>query len=800
MEEENQLERYAPAALARRRPAAVRPSDTIEMEEAADLRAYGRLLRKRRWTVLTLFFVLFTLVLIGTLKQRPLYRAAALLEIQTENPQLVSLEQLFAVDSISDSYLETQYKVLRSDTLARRVIEQLRLDTLAEFNPPPRWWSAGRKQEEPLATQTFAVPGAAGETPPAASQRVLEQFRERLAIEPVKRSRLVTVAFESQDPARAARVVNALAAAYIEQTLESRWEATQKASEWLSRELVTLKAKLERSEEELQRYAHQQGLLFLESAQGSAENIVNQRLRQLQEELTRAQATRFEKESLYRLLEAGEEASLPGVLDSKLMQDLTVRLAELKREQAQLAATFAADYPRMKQVQSQRAELEAVLSQERARAAKRIRNEYEAARRREALLAEAFARQQQQANLIAERSVQYNILKREVETNQQLYEGLLGRLKEAGVSAGLKASNIRIVDAATPPERPLKPRLLLNLALALVLGLGLGVGAAFLQEHLDNTLKTAEDVERFLRLPALALIPAVESLNGRRLYGFSPARRRGKFLLGTSQPAPPLAGPAAEQTPTPAVQPQAHWYRIDADDGQSSRALGEAFRSLRTSVLLSTAERPPRSLLVSSSRPGEGKTTIATNLALSLAQLGQRVLLIDGDMRRPCLHKVFARPAPGEPDGGGLASYLTGQGDWPALVEPAGVPGLDLLVCGPLPPNPAELLSSDRMRLLLRQALADYAVVVLDSPPLLNVADSRILASLVEGLVLVVQGGATPRELVLRARTTAREVGAHVIGVVLNNLNLQADDYYFYRYYHYDYYGQREESLESRGT
>jgi len=779
MEEETQLERYAPATLARRRPAAVVPSETIEMEEAADLRAYARLLRKRRWTVLTLFFVLFTLVLLGTLKQKPLYRAAALLEIQTENPQLVSLEQLFAVDSISDSYLETQYKVLKSDTLARRVIEQLRLDTLAEFNPPPRWWSAGRKKEEPLATQTFAVPGAAGETPPAASQRVLEEFRERLAIEPVKRSRLVTVAFESQAPARAARVVNALAAAYIEQTLESRWQATQKASEWLSRELVTLKAKLEHSEEELQRYAHEQGLLFLESAQGSAENIVNQRLRQLQEELTRAQATRFEKESLYRLLEAGAEASpadggasLPGVLDSKLMQELTLRLAELKREQAQLAATFAADYPRMKQVESQRAELEAVLAQERARAAKRIRNEYEAARRREALLAQAFAAQQQQANLIAERSVQYNILQREVETNQQLYEGLLGRLKEAGVSAGLKASNIRIVDAATPPERPLKPRLLLNLALALVLGLGLGVGAAFLQEHLDNTLKTAEDVERFLRLPALALIPAVESLNGRRRL--SPARRRGLLFAG---PNPPVEG-----EPTAPASPR--WYRIDADDGQSSRALGEAFRSLRTSVLLSTAERPPRSLLVSSSRPGEGKTTIATNLALSLAQLGQRVLLIDADMRRPCLHKVFARPA-----SSGLASYLTGQGDWPALVEPAGVPGLDLLVCGPLPPNPAELLSSDRMRLLLRQALADYAVVLLDSPPLLNVADSRILASLVEGLVLVVQGGATPRELVRRARTTAREVGAHVIGVVLNNLNLQADDYYYYRYYHYDYYG-----------
>jgi len=464
------------------------------------------------------------------------------------------------------------------------------------------------------------------------------------------------------------------------------------------------------------------------------------------------------------------------------MQDLTVALAQLKSEQAELETTFTSDYPRVKKIQNQVNEIEGVLAQERERAARRITNDYQAAVERENLLQQAFVAQQEQANLIAERSVQYNILKREVDTNKQLYVGLLERMKEAAVSAGLNASNIRIVDPAEPPEKPAKPRVPLNLALGVVLGLGLGVGAAFLQEYLDNTLKTSEDVERFLRVPALALIPSVESLDGHRggVYG----------LYGRSKLLASRAGGSAEEELAARAAPPAKWYRIDGD-GQQHSTLAEAFRSLRTSVLLSTAEHPPRSLLITSAQPSEGKTTVAINLAISLAQLGQRVLLIDSDMRRPSIHRVFEIK-----ESGGLASYLTGQQDWQAIVEPTGLAGLEALVCGPVPPNPAELLSSERMRTLIREAKADYNFVVLDSPPLLNVADSRILATLVEGVVFVVQGGATPRELVQRAQSHARDVGANVIGVVLNNLDVRADDYYYYRYYRYDYYGPRDETSE----
>ena len=786
MGEENKIQRLEPAsrALQRIQPGRATPYETVDLPETVDLRNYWRILHKRRWTVLPIFFAIFTIILIGTLKQTPIYRAHALLEIQKENPNIPSVHELFELERVSDTYLETQYRILASSTLARRVIEELSLKQLEEFNPPKRWWSSGgregEKDAEP-ASQVFAVDRAALRPDARLSERVLQRFQERLIVGPIKRSRLVEVSFESKDAALAARVVNTLAANYIEQNLEARWEATQKATEWLAQQLLGLKARLEKSEDDLQEYAQKNGLLFFQGEQGNVENVVNARLRQLQEELTRAQAARYEKESLYRLVQSGDFSAIPGIFENRLMQDLTMRLAELQREYAQLTTTFTPDYPSVRKIQSQIDEVEEVLARERERAAKRIVNDYQAAKAREELLRRAFDTAESEANLTAGKSVQYSILKREVETNKQLYEGLLQRMKEAGISAGLKASNVRIVDPGVPPERPARPRVLLNLVLAVVLGLGMGVGAAFLQEYLDNTLKTSEDVERFLQVPALALIPSAESLNGRRdgIYGLY---ERGKLL------AAGRGDSRREELQKLGGLPGGH--RIDTDWSPNS-ALGEAFRGLRTCVLLSTAERPPRSLLVTSAQPGEGKTTVSTNLAISLAQLGQRVLLIDLDLRRPSVHKVFELPSHL-----GVVGYLASQEDWKPLVQKTSALGLDVLCCGPIPPNPAELLFSDRMRNLLRETSAEYDFVVLDSAPLLNVADSRILSSMAEGLVMVVKGGATPRELVQRAYAYVHDVGAHVIGVVLNNLDVGSGDYYYYRYYHSDEYGPQDKKSD----
>src|SRR6266581_4140301 len=767
MDDKNQVELYGrDQRLERRGPDALNTRviempdsyQILESAEALDLRSYGRILRKRLPTILIVFFILFTAILIATLKQRPVYRAQVLLEIQKENPDIPTIKELYELEAVSDAYLRTQYNILASESLSRRVIEQLRLDTLPEFNSP-RWWQIWPKTKKPSTAQTFAIGPVPAGGDRELSQRVLERFQDQLTVDPVNRSRLVTVRFDSRDPELAARVVNTLVADYVDQSLEARWQATQKAAEWLTQQLVGVKAKLEKSEDELQTYARRNGLVFLETDKGASQNVANERLQQLQEQLTKAQAERYGKEALYRLVQTGEYESLPGVFENKLIQDLSERLAELKREHAQLSTTFNADYPRVKEIQSQIDEIEGSLGEERKRAADRIANDYSAAVHRENLVQQALGEQQKQVSLIAEKSVQYNILKREVDTNKQLYEGLLQRLKEAGVSASLKASNIRIVDSAEPPARPVKPRIPLNLAVAALLGLGLGISTAFLQERLDDTLKGADDVERLFGLSALALIPSVHYLNGDQ-----PSVRK---LLERAKPLKSGHNGTASN-------PGVCWHRID-QGGNPEAALVEAFRSLRASVLLSTADHPPGSLLVTSTQPGEGKTTIATNLAISLAQLGRRVLLVDADLRFPSLQRLFCIR-----EGLGLVSYLTGQQDWRAAVCPSGSPGLDLLPCGPVPPNPAELLSSKSMGAFIGSAKSEYGFVILDSSPLLTLADSRILASLVDGVLLVVKNGTTPREQILHAQSGIRSVGGNLIGVVLNSVDIRTNGYYNY--------------------
>jgi len=727
-----------------------------QADEVPDLLEYWRVIRKRQATILTILFVIFSLTLFATLKEKRVYEARTLIEIQKENSDIPTIQELFQVEGISDTYLETQDRILKSDNLARRVIQELHLQETPEFAPRAKD-SQTEAAAEPGGAQVFAAPES-GAAQTDVADEVLRKFEDRLSVEPVKRSRLIEVTFDSDDPQLAARVVNTLASTFITENLEARWGASERTSEWLSQQLQGLKAKLEKSEDELQQYASNNGLLFLETDKGTTENIVVQRLRELQQQLTQAEADRFEKESLYRLVQKGDYSSIPGVFDDKLMQDLSERLAELERDRSRLATTFTPDYPKVKEVQSQIDESEAVLAAERERAAKRIANDYQAAVDRENLLHEAFREQQKAANEIAERSVQYNILKREADTNKQLYVSLLEQLKETGMSASLKASNIRIVDPAFPPKKPSRPRILLNLSLALLVGLCLGTGAAFLQEHLDNTLKSSEEVEQFLRVPALGAVPAVDGHEKRN--GVQALYDRAWLLVGDKN--------GSNGAP--------HWNRIEGNG--SNALLSEAFHGLRTSVLLSTAKKPPSSVLITSAQSGEGKTTVAANLALSLAQLGESVLLIDADLRRPCLHNFFEIE-----NCSGLVDYLTGKSDWRSFVWRAPTPGLSVLFCGPVPPNPVDLLSSESMPNLIREASREYKFVLVDSPPLLNLSDSRILATLVDGVILVVGSGTTPRDVVHRAYTSAVDAGSRILGAAINFAGL-ANDYYYSSNYH----------------
>jgi succinoglycan biosynthesis transport protein ExoP len=708
-----------------------------------DLKAYWQIIRNRRKVIALLFLVIVAGVGIGTKLQSPVYRAGGVLEIGKESPDIESVETLFKLESVSDVYLETQFGILKSATLAGRVIRGLHLDSVPEFNPPPSGWSLKFwKEPEP-------------DSPVVIYEGVLSRFQSHLLITPTKGSRLVQVSFDSENPQLAAAVVNSILANY----LQIRIETSQKTTRWLSQQLETSKVKLEKSENELQQYARLHGLLYLGNETGTSETMASDRLQQTQTELLKAQALLYEKQSVYDLVQKGDYASLPAAAENKVIQDLTVRLADLKRDYAQLSATFTPEYPKVKQTKDQIDDIEGSLERERKLTADRATNEYVAAKQRVELIQRAFRAERGEANGVAERSSRYNFLKREVDTNRQLYGLLQQKLKEVGVSANLKANNANVVDMAIPPKSPDRPQLGLNLALACILGLGLGVGVAFLQEYLDTSLKSTEEVGRFLDVPALAMIPSVDAddLKGRRPSLISDINR----LLPTR-----LGGATVGLGPT--------WHRIDEQGSQFS-ALTEAFGALRTSVLLNGNGHSTQSLLVTSSQPGEGKTTVSVNLAISLARLGHRVLLIDADIRRPSVHKALKLE-----NRAGLVNFLRDEGEWAHSVQRCDASGLEVLTAGTAPANPAELLSSWRMQNLVTQALVGYDFVILDSPALLiSAPDARILARLVDGAMVVVRSGSTPRNLVQQA---CLEV-PNVIGVILNKLDTQNLPNYYNRYY-----------------
>lgn len=768
MTDDNKIQLYTPEgpSALRRFPVPGGGSNSFRAEQEMDFRSFLMVLRNRRKTVITVLATVMFVVFALSMLMNPVYRSESTLEIENEAPDITTVAQLMKLDPATNMDVETQQGILKSDTLARRVIDQLHLTELKEFNPN----APGAIQKGWIYLQEWwhGAPSTASTQPatkvdPKTYENVLAWFEGRLKVDPVRDTRLVKVSFESGDPNLSARVVNSLVSNY----LQLHQEDSRKLSKELADQLTATKAELEKSERRMLRYARQKGLLYLQTGNGTTENIADQRLRQIQEELTRAQAERYQKESVYQLVQKGDYGSLPGVFQDQLLQNLTIQVAGLKRQYAELSATFTDDYPKVKQIKSQLAELQKVLDRERARAAENITNDYLAAVRREALLVREFDKQKNAASTVAEASSQYNILKRSADTDNQLYESLLQKVKEATLVARIKADNVRVVDVAEPKFSPVRPKILLNLALALIVGLGLGIGAAFFQERLDTSLKTVDEVDRFLDVPALAIIPSAESLP--RSLGNGNGDHQhvdGPLIVDVFHPATPL-------------KPENAWYRVDKHVHQDYSPLVEAFRNLGTSVMLEAEGRkePLRTLLITSSQPGEGKTTVSVNLAITLAQQGQRVLLIDADMRRPSVHRAL-----GFRNIRGLSGCLKGATEWAPCILPGSVPGLDILPAGQSPTNPVALLSSSRMKTLINQALEDYDHVIVDSPALmLNLADARILAGVVDGTILVIRSGLTPRDFVRRVRG---QLG-NMVGVVLNSINLESLEYGYGHYYGY---------------
>jgi polysaccharide biosynthesis transport protein len=708
---------------------------------------YLLILRKHQWLILSFLLTVVTIVSIATFRMRPVYIATARIEIDRENANILPFQGSDSYDFMMDleNYIETQSKILTSETLALQTIRNSGLASSPDF-------ASGNGPSEAIATGSLANQ----KRPPEISA-----FLGSLSVKRVPNSRLMEVSFESTDPQLAARMVNAHLETYIEQNYRRSYEATTQASRWLAGQLDELKIKVEKSENARIEYERQNQIWGVDDKQ----NMTTQRLGDLNKELTDAQSDRIKKQALYEFAKAGELEAVPQLRNNPVLQDLQKRRSDLSVQYTDAVNQYGPNFPKVQRIQAQIKDVEERITRQSKSVIVELENDYRAALQLEELRSKALDQQKADTNVMSEKMVQYNILRREAEANKALYEGLLTKLKEAGISAGLRSSNVRIIDPAMIPSTPARPAKARNIALAFLVGLVGGIGLALLRESLDNTVKTPDDVETLARLPSLAVVPAFGD-------GASSKKRAG-LLTGASS--------------------NGHDKRIELVAQHLPKSqVSEAFRALRTALLLSQPDHPPQVILVTSALPREGKTTAAANLAVTLAQLGDKTVLVDADLRKPGIGRLLNL---GTGKYAGLSSYLAGVSSLDLVTVPhPAIPNLAAIPTGPLPPNPADLLSSHRLTDAIAELRTKYKFIVIDSPPVMAATDAVILSVQADGVLLVVRSGETPKEAFTRTRDLLISVKSHILGVVLNAVDASAPDYYYsYRYYPYSYgYGPQE--------
>jgi capsular exopolysaccharide synthesis family protein len=716
-----------------------------------DARRYLAMLHKRRGIVLACLVTAFLVAVLYNYTTRPVYRATTQILIDRDTPDVLPNKELVDLVQSGNDYFQTQFQLLRSRALAERAVEKLGLQQSPELATGPMMNPWERFQRRVLGQVPSADPTEIALSPAAAA------FRSRIQVEPVAGSRLVNLHFRAYDPQVAANAVNALAQLYIEQQLELRFTTSTEATGWLSDRLSEQQAKVAAAEKALQEYATREGLVNQDERQG----LVEQKLQTLNAAVLDARTERIAKESLFNQIAAagpGQIESFALVIGSEPVQALKIELGALQKEEARLAESLGDRHPDMVRVRSQIRATEAKIHSEIRNVARSAESDYRTALAKEARLVaslEAVKREAQETN---SKSAEIAVLRREVETNRQLYQDLLTRSKQTGLETELKTTNIRVVEKAETPRGPIAPNKTRAYQIALLAGLFAGVGLALLFEHLDNTFKTPDDVKEHIGLPFLGMVPEVES----------------------------KAAAGAARLPNPVVTARS-----------TSSAVADAYRVLRTNLIFTSAETTGRSIVVTSANPGEGKTTTVANLAAALAHNGAKVLAVDADLRRPTLHQYF-----GLPKTPGLSDMIVGKSTATSAIQATRIDGLQVLPCGYLPPNPAELLGSPMMKQVLEALRAHYDWVLIDSPPLLAMADTPVLASIVGSVVLVVAAEVATKPAVVRAVDQVGSVGGRVIGVVLNRVNLERNSYYYsqnYGEYYRSYYAEGQTPARGGG-
>ena len=712
-------------------------------ESELSLVHYLQILYRRRYVALSAFFLVVVGVTLYTVTATRIYEATSRLLIERDTPNVVSFQAVLDQSAQTDDYYETQYAILRGRGLARRTIESLQLWNHPLLNQQPgfsvrgllmtpinamtRWFEPPRPIEAPGAEET------------AAQSRVIDRFLSNLTVEAVRYSRLVDVTYRTSDPVLAAKIANALGEAYIKQNVEFTSSTTKEASTFLTQQLAEQRAKLEKSEQALQAYREQTDSVSLEERQ----NVVVQRLADLNAAVTRANTARIQKESAYNQVRAALENpaaidTVPLILSNPFVQQQKTELAALQRQRAQLSEKLGPNHPDMVKVGVAIENAEARIKAEVAQIVSSMRSDYEAAMAEERSLTATLNRQKGEAQVLNRTGIEYGVLQRDNDANRQMFEALLKRTQETGISEELKAGNIRVIDQAETPRAPVSPNTFNNLLLGLLGGLALAVGLAFAFEYGDDRIKNPDELKKSLGLPFLGMVPA---------------------LFDRSITTPLITGGAPN-------------------------LFGESFRSIRTNVLFSSADEGSRLVVVTSSAPGEGKTAVSTNLSLALAQSGHRVLLIDADMRKPRVHEVFSQPlAPG------LSNLLVGDKQVSEAIKESPQQGLWMMPAGTFPPNPAELLGSKKFRDLTLFLQQYFDWVIIDTPPVMAVTDASIAANLAHGVLFVVGAEMTSKRVAQRAVEQLEMSQARFLGAVLNRVDLEHNAYYYSRYYRPEYGG-----------
>ena len=732
--------------------------------EPTNFRDYLFVVLKRKWLILSLVLVVTSLVTIQAFRSPSIYAGETTIRIEQKAPNVLQTKDIVITGQTDPNFWGTQLKLLENPALARQVVLTLDLQHNQTF-------FGGQNQGGVFASlrRIFAKPKRAEESPAVSSGLTvvgesevtgtsltpeqlaqLEPYEDAIIgseqVESIAGTNLVRIRFIHSDPVLAQKIANTLAEVFVNNNLYRSTEGSTKAENLLAREIASLQTKIRHDQEVQFNYAKDKHLPMVNDTAG---NLEATRLATLSGQLLTAEN---ERKYLQAQLEAAKKEkdpfSIPDVNASARVEKLRDRISALKETRDALLITYTPEWPAVKKIDAQLKGLEAELDKAPPEIVTSIERRYEAALSRENLLRRSYEQQKGTTTQQTRDQIDLLAMTQELESNRQRLNTLVQRQREFQLASGDRSNEVSIATYSRLPKEPIGPQRFRNIFVAFLLSLVAGVGLAFLLDFLDDTLKSVDDVDRYLHLPALALIPA--------------GRDRGRLIMG----GPPQK-PAPNDTTALAMISDAH------------SPIAEAYRHLRTSLLLSSAGQPPKTILVTSSQPSEGKTTTAINTAVMLAQTGAEILIIDCDLRRPRLHAHF-----GAPNTRGLTNWLSGETDVDGLLQTyKPQSNLKFLTSGPVPPNPAELLGSDEMRKLLGVMTERFAHVVIDSPPAISFTDASILSTMVDGVVLVVHGGRSSRAVVRRAKQQLLDVGAHLFGVVLNNVKVETQDYYYSGYY-----------------